>query len=763
MAGDPKEQQLHTEAISHFRAGRLPATEALCRQILLKNPNDAAAIQMLGIMAHQSGNVAGAIELLTRATVLQPEFAAYHLNLGSMLASAGRGQEALAAFSRAIQLRPDLPEAHYNFAKALYENGQGDRVIEVLNRAIAIRSEYAEAHNLLGLVHQSSRHLDDAASAYRRAIGIKPGFSEAINNLVSVLLAQSRAEDAVELLNQVLVSRPDFPEALTNLGGALHALGRFGEAVASYQRAIAARPEAPEAHINLGMALLELGRVDEAIASGQRAVGLAPGRADAWYHLGNAMRRAGQLDEAVAAYRKSIAIRPDFADAIANLGNALRDCGRLDESIECCRKAALLTTESWPAEALIYSLYFHPGYDAGQILAEHRKWNDRYARPLMARSVPHVNDRDPDRRLMVGYVSPDFRNHCQSNFTIPLLSNHDHQKFEIFCYSSVNSPDSLTARMKGYADVWRDIATAGDQQAAELIVRDGIDILVDLTMHMDKTRLLAFAPKPAPVQVTWLAYPGTTGLETIDYRLSDPHLDPPGEHDEFYTEKTIRLADSFWCYDPLIDDVRINELPALTNGFISFGCLNNFCKITAVTLDLWAKVLNAIPTSRLIVLTPRGSARSELIAGLKSRGIEPTRIEPIDRLPRETYFAAYNRFDLCLDTFPYNGHTTTLDSLWMGVPPITMAGETAVSRGGLSLLSNMELAEFVARSPDQLVDIARRVASDFSLLAEVRGALRRRMQSSPLMDAPRFARNIESVYRRMWLAWCRVDRASAAL
>jgi predicted O-linked N-acetylglucosamine transferase (SPINDLY family) len=273
-------------------------------------------------------------------------------------------------------------------------------------------------------------------------------------------------------------------------------------------------------------------------------------------------------------------------------------------------------------------------------------------------------------------------------------------------------------------------------------------------MHMDRNRLLVFARKTAPVQVTWLAYPGTTGLTTMDYRLSDPHLDPPGA-EQFYVEKTVRLPDSFWCYDPLATGPAVSPLPALAAGHVTFGCLNNFAKVTEVTLEIWAKVLSRIADSRLILLAPGGSARRRVLGALARNGVAADRIEFIERQSRPDYLQTYHRIDLCLDTTPYTGHTTSLDSLWMGVPPITLAGVTAVSRGGLSLLSNLGLERLVAKTADEFVELASQISVDKDALNELRLGLRDRMEKSPLMDAPRFARNIESVYRQIWAVWCR--------
>ena len=293
-----------------------------------------------------------------------------------------------------------------------------------------------------------------------------------------------------------------------------------------------------------------------------------------------------------------------------------------------------------------------------------------------------------------------------SFFTIPLLSHHDHRQFEIFCYADVLRPDAVTERLRGYADVWRSTVGLSDQQLADLVRSDQIDILVDLTMHTADNRLLVFARKPAPVQVTWLAYPGTTGLSTIDYRLTDPYLDPPGLFDAFYSEESIRLPDTFWCYDPLTDQPPVNALPALENGFITFGCLNNFCKVNDGCLALWAQVLRAVPQSRLLLRAPRGQAREHVLARLEQEGIAASRVEFADRQPRLEYLKLYQRIDLGLDPLPYNGHTTSLDAFWMGVPTLTLVGKTVVGRAGWSQLCNLGLKELAAETPEQYVALA---------------------------------------------------------
>jgi predicted O-linked N-acetylglucosamine transferase (SPINDLY family) len=337
----------------------------------------------------------------------------------------------------------------------------------------------------------------------------------------------------------------------------------------------------------------------------------------------------------------------------------------------------------------------------------------------------------------------------------PLFSAHGHEKFQIFCYSDVITPDKITAMLRSYSDVWHETFGMSDERLADLIRHDQIDILVDLTMHMAGARPLLFARKPAPVQVCWLAYQGTTGLTTMDYRLTDPYLDPPGMFDRYYSEESFRLPDSFWCYDPLTSEPSVNELPALNNGYVTFGCLNSFNKVTDDVLRLWACALRAVDGSRLIVLAGQGSHRERTIDFLRREGIAPERVTFQSFVPRPDYLRLYHHIDIGLDTFPYNGQTTTLDAAWMGVPVVTIVGRTSAARAGASLLWNLGTPELVADSPDQFVSTAVALAQDSKRLNSYRTSLRQQLQKSPLMDAPRFTRNVEIAFRTMWQRWCK--------
>ena len=417
--------------------------------------------------------------------------------------------------------------------------------------------------------------------------------------------------------------------------------------------------------------------------------------------------------------------------------------------IDCYRRAVELQPGDHISHSnLIFSLQYHPDYDAAAILRETLRWNARHAQPL-AREI-ETGDPSPatDRRLRIGYLGADFRDHCQSLFTIPLLSHHDREHFEIFCYAGVPRGDAVTDRIRDVVDVWRSIAGSTDRQAADLIRSDRLDLLVDLTMHMSNGRPLVLAQKPAPIQVAWLAYPGTTGLSTIDCRLTDPFLDPPGETDWHYSERSIRLPETFWCYDPLASEPSPNSLPAAESELVTFGCLNNFCKLTPAAIALWSQVLARVPGSQLLLLAPAGAHRRRILEEFH-RQYANAHVQFVPYQPREQYLRLYHQIDLCLDTIPYNGHTTSLDSFWMGVPVVTRIGTTVVGRAGWSQLCNLDLHKLAADSDERFIEIASNLALDRSRLSELRSTLRARMQRSPLMDATRFAQNVEAAYRQM--------------
>jgi predicted O-linked N-acetylglucosamine transferase (SPINDLY family)/peptidoglycan/xylan/chitin deacetylase (PgdA/CDA1 family) len=756
-------EETFNRAVRQHQSQCLPEAEQLYRDILSRRPTHAGATHYLGVIAHQQGDNDIATDLIGRAIALNPSAAPAHNSLGIVLQDKGLTDHAVAAYRDAISLRPTYAEAYCNLGSALGEMGQADQAITACQRAIALKPGYATANSNLGNAFKDAGRIDEAVAAYRAAVAARPNFPEAHNNLGCALAGKKQFDEAIAAYRQAIALRPSYAEAHGNLGNVLRETGRLDDAIAAYRHAIAIRPTHSGYHSCLAAVLSDKGRLDEAIAAYHQAIALGANHVETHNDLGNALERRGRLDEAIAAYRRAIAINPNSSEAYSNLGSALKGIGQLDEAIAAYRHSMDLKPDSNIAHSnLILTLQYHSDYQAPDIAAEEHRWNIRYAEPLRSCIRPHDNDPAPNRRLRVGYVSADFCTHASALFLVPLLQNHDPDQVEIFCYAQVRKPDATTRRLQQCTQHWRSTVGLSDEQVAQQIRDDGIDILVDLKLHTANNRLLVFARKPAPVQLSWLGYPGSTGLTAIDYRLSDPYLDPPGFDESIWSEKTVRLPDSFWCYDPLeCWDIPVNNLPAAQTGHITFGCLNNFCKINDSLLVRWAQILHRVDSSRLLLLCNEGSHRQRTLGFLAGQGIEPRRIEFIEYQPRREYLSQYHRVDIGLDSFPCNGHTTTLDSLWMGVPVVTQVGQTPASRAGWSQLSNLGLRELAAQTADQYVNIAVALANDLPRLQSLRASLRQRTERSPLMNGPRFAGNIEAAYRRMWCIWCDLRCKSA--
>jgi predicted O-linked N-acetylglucosamine transferase (SPINDLY family) len=670
---------------------------------------------------------------------------------------AGRLAEAETLYRQILARVPDHGDALQLLGVLAGQAGHLDAAIELLGRVIAREPGIAEHHSNLGAIYRRAGQPDRAIASFRRAIELKPGLARTHYNLGLSLKGQGRRDEAIAAFGMAITLQPDDAEFHGNLAIALYEAGRLDEAIAAYQRAIELRGDDAVVHNNLGISLEQKGRLDEAIAALGRAVALDPAYAQAHANLGVALHRAGRLDEAAAACRRAITLEPDYAAAYNNLGNALRDAGQLDDAIAAYRRAVTLEGDTAVAyNNLLFTLHFHPDQDAPALLAEHQKWAARYADPLAAEIRPHPNDRAPDRRLKIGFVSPDFRDHPAGQLVLPLFRHHDRRQFELVAYSDVRAGDRVTEVFQSLADAWQSIVGLSDAQVAERIRADRIDILVDLTLHTAANRLLVFARKPAPVQVSMLGMPTTTGLTTIDYRLTDRYFDPPGAADGYYAERSIRLPHSIWCYEPLEEAPAVAPLPAATKGFITFGCLNQLAKVSRPALQVWIQILQSLPGARLVLQSPPGSHLDSQRRLFEAGDIALDRIEFRAKVPRCEYLRRYHELDLALDPFPYNGHTTTFDALWMGVPVITLAGRTGVGRAGVSVLSHLGLPEFVAATPEQYVAIAVTLAADRERLAGLRSGLRPLMQMSPLMNYSRFAADVEAAFRRIWQTWCQV-------
>ena len=646
-----------------------------------------------------------------------------------------------------------IPQA-YELARQHHRAGRLAEAQQIYRQILATRPEIVEVRNDLGVLLEASGRPEQAMVEYRTVLAARPQFAESWNNLGNLLMASSRLDEAIDCFDKALAARPQFVQAASNLGIAHKRAGNMQDAIRWFTEAIRLDPHNAEGHDLLGGALAASGRVDGAIAEYRQALAIAPDMPAALYNLATSLHEKDEIQGAITLYRRALAIRPDFVQARANLATALKSAGQIEEAIDAYRQALSVSADPVIADNLLLAIHFHPDYDPRRIREDHARWNEQFARPLRGSIRPHHNERSPDRRLRIGYVSPDFRTHPVGRFLLPLFAKHDHGSYEVVCYSDVRQPDELTERLKACADLWRETTRLSDDALAERVREDQIDVLVDLTMHLEYNRLFAFARKPAPVQVTYLAYCSTTGLETMDYRLSDPYLDPLGMDESIYIERTVRLPRTYWCYPAPAPEVTVGNLPAAFAGFVHFACLNNYAKVTRQTWGLWYEVLRAVPGSTLTVFAPHGEHRRLAREAMAGAGLDPQRLQFVAMSSMEAYLRLYQRFDIALDPIPYAGGTTTCDALWMGVPVVSMTGKTAVSRAGLSILSNAGLAELVASDAGQYVRIAAGLAGDVSRLAGLRATLRERMRASPLMDGPGFARDFEGALRQMWKEWC---------
>ena len=743
-------------ATERHRAGDLAEARRLYAEVLRAEPSHDLALFRLGLVELQEGRHEAAAMRIREAADRVPDNARYQLGLAQASQALERWPDAAAALRRVLELEPDSFDAQLDLGVALQRGGDPAAASAAYRAALARRPDDPRALGNLGAVLRETGELDEATRLLESAARLEPDAASHAINLGIVRCERRDFAAAASILSAVLAREPENADAAFNLGNALRGLGRPHEAIEQYRRAAARRPGHAEALNNLGNAYKETGDFAAAMAAFDAALAARPAYAAAINNAGCLLRTLGRLDAAEDMLRRGLALDPRHPALHDNLANVLKDAGALDEAIAHYRQALDLDPGNAATHSnLAYALSFQCAAP-GPILEECLRWGARFAPPLARPEAPPEWDFSPDRRLKIGYVSGDFREHCQSLFMLPLLAHHDRGQVEVFCYSSVERRDAWTRRLESRTDIWRDARALDDAALAEIVREDRIDILVDLNMHMANGRPLLFARKPAPVQIAWLAYPGTTGMAPMDYRLSDPRLDPQS-FDAHYSERTLRLPDTFWCYDPWggqapNQNLEVNELPALRAGYVTLGCLNNPCKLTDGTLDVWSGVMRAIPDARLRLMAPSGRHRERLAARLGARGIASTRLSFVEFRPREEYLRLYHGVDFGLDTLPYNGHTTSLDALWMGVPIVTRRGDTCVGRAGLSQLFHLDLLDLVAEDDAGFVAAAQALAADLDRLAALRGSLRGTMQRSPLMDAARFARCIEQAYRSAWRA-----------
>jgi len=624
-----------------------------------------------------------------------------------------------------------------------------------MQKAAALLPEDAAAHSNLGNTLQEQGRLTDAEASCRRALEIKPDFAEAHNNLGITLKDLGRLNDAEASYRRALEIKPDYAEAYNNLGVTLKEQGRFADAEASYRRALEIKPDYAEAYSNLGVTLKEQGRFADAEASHRRALEIKPDYTEAHSNLGNTLREQGRFADAEASYRRALEIKPDYAEAHGNLGVTLQDLGRMEEAEALYRRALEINPDFTEAHSnLLFTLNYAAGHHLSYHLEEACRYGQMAARKAGTRFSAWLCKTQPER-LRVGLVSGDLRNHPVGFFLESVLAQINPSRIELIAYPTDHKADELTAHIKPYFSVWKSLVGLGDEAAARLIHSDGVHILIDLAGHTAHNRLPMFARKPAPVQATWLGYLATTGVAEMDYLLGDHQATPP-ENDGHFSEKVWRLPEVWACLTPPDAALEVSQLPALSAGCITFGCFNNLSKMNDAVVALWARVLQAVPASRLFLKTKKlddPAVCETTLQRFTAQGIESGRLMLEGSSPRAELLAAYNRVDIALDPFPYGGGTTSFEVLWMAVPIITRKGDRFLSRCGQSLAFNAGLVDWIAEDDDDYVAKAVMHTQDLKQLAALRAGLRERALASPLFDAPRFARHLEAALREMWERW----------
>jgi len=568
------------------------------------------------------------------------------------------------------------------------------------------------------------------------------------------LAGKKSAQSSVN--SKKLVGTPEEIGALLAGAVRLHQAGDLVEAVACYEQALSLNPNIPEALSNLALALTGLGKVDAAIARYEQALALKPNAPEILSNLGILLRDQGRTDEAITCYQKALALKPDYRAAHSNLGNALRAQGRLDEAITCYLQALALRRD-YP-EALsnlgsaIFDLHYSERYCNNNTLDVALQYG-RHIEPASLRK-DFANAADPERRLRIGYVSGDFRHHPVAYLFFGALAAHDPTKVEVYCYSNSRDDDDMTARLRGVAHGWRTIVDVSDADADAMIRRDGIDILVDLAGHSAGNRLPLFALKPAPVQAIWLGYLDTSGLVAMDYFLTDRFV-VPVEDEGSFTETVLRLPDAHFCFSAAGLDVPVLARP--DTGPLTLGSFNNWAKTSDGTIALWSRIMAEIPDSRLLLITRalgNPVTQRETIERFAVHGVGADRLTLEKPSSRIDVLAAYNRIDIALDPFPYNGCTTTAEALWMGVPVVTLKGKRSVSRAAEAILTVAGLPNLVAEDGEAYVAAVKALAEDRKHLSELRRGLRTVVEQSPICDGPQFTQALEGLYREMWKNWC---------
>lgn len=743
-------------AFEHIEAGNLQKAETILRQILEVQPNHSDALHLLGIIGLQAGDFEGAREAIAKAVDLEPSNPYFLNSLGNAYLKLNRDVDAESCFRRSVALATENFEAHNNLAAVLKRLGRLEDAERSARQALALEPDYVEAHNNLGNILFEMVRLEEAGRCFERALALKPGYAEAQNNRGNVLWRLGRMMEAEQSYRLAVKQKPAYAEAHNNLGNVLCDTGRMEDGERCYRRALELKPGYAKAHCNLANALLKMEREEEAAQSYRRALAIDPEYAEAHSNLGLALDSLGQSEEAEQCCRRALALKPDSAEAEGKLGFVVSHTGRLEEAQEHYRRSLALNPDLPMVHSnLIMALDLSEQSGIREQQDERRRWFERHCGALAGSFPPHAVDPDRKRRLRVGYVSSDFYRHSASHIFGPIIRSHDRGAMEVVCYSGGRREDEVTAGLKRASQLWRTTVGVSDEALAEQIRADRIDILVDLSGHSGGNRLLVFASKPAPVQITAWGYATGTGLPTIDCFFADAVV-VVGEERKYFAEQVVDLACCV-CYEAPEYAPEIAPLPSLAGKPFTFGCLNRIEKISDRSLELWARLLEAAADSRMLIKDTRlddAQTREQLHRRLAAHGIGRDRVKLLGHTSHARHLETYRDVDLALDPYPHGGGVSSMEALWMGVPVVTLIGSTIPSRLSASILTALAMQDWIAKSDEEYVRKALDAARHLPRLAALRTGLRTRMRKSIVGDVQAYTRAVELAYRTAWRRWC---------
>lgn len=676
---------LFEQAKQLLQRGQLVPAENILKDVVARQPQHAEALHLLGVVCHQKGEHSAAENLIRRAIKRAPQFVAAHNNLGIVLKAQGKLKQAKSVYQALLKLKPDYPEALKNLAVVLSELGDTDAAIGAAKKALKLAPDNPELIYTLGTLHVMANQALEACEHFSRVLALQPSHVQAANNLGCALARRGEDEDAIDAFSKALEFAPSHAEALYNRAKSRQNCFQYRAAKEDFQAALKLQPDNLEFRFGL-----------------------------AW-----SMQNAGHFDEAIRGYQEVLDLDPAHKNALGNL---------------------------------LMVLNYQTGLSPAEVKDEHRRRIDAFLstkKPALLAKHKAKKDCQPVR---VGYISADFREHSVAYFLLPLLAHHDPEKFEVYCYYNNTYSDQMTEQLRQYASQWTEIYDLSDQAVARRIQKDRIDVLVDLSGHTADSRVLMFAHRPAPVQITWLGYPNTSGLEAMDFRIVDSVTDPQGLAETWSTEALLRMEKGFLCYAGREEVTAAERPPSLTKGHITFGSFNNLLKMNDLVFDSWARILQRVEGARLLIKNKQLDDQ-EIAEGvreaLRSRGIEDSRVELKGKIKaKEGHLSLYNEVDIALDTFPYNGTTTTMEALWMGVPCVAYTGDRHAARVSASILRHAGLDELLADDQEGYENLAVALANDAERLKVLRLGFRERLKASPVCDAPAFARAMEKLYKQ---------------